>query len=175
LWIDPGRGYSITKATVVRKAGNKMYGEVLGGTDQYVITVSNVRLVNQDGVWVPIGGDIEYRTKVTGCYTSHQLAKIREMDITINPDHNALGSFDPNTVIREGAKVNVFDPGSKGVLQYIWRKGGKLVPDNGVFIPDAESASRQGKPFILDPATARLISAEGLDNERTHKSLSPAR
>jgi hypothetical protein len=125
LWMDPERGYCIAKATVARKAGDKSYGTALRGTDQVLVTVSNVKLVDQNGVWVPAGGDIESRIEETGKYKLHQLAKVTEMDITINPNHDALGSFDPNTVIRSGAMVNVF---TEVVTQYIWQEGGKLVP-----------------------------------------------
>jgi hypothetical protein len=135
LWMDPQRGYSIVKATVTRKAGDKMYGRVLGAGAQYLITVSNVESVNKDGVWVPTGGDSEFYSVLPGQRKSHQLARLREMDITINPDHDALGSFDPNAVIRDGVKVNVHNPGSNLVAQYIWQKGGKLVPYTSKPVP----------------------------------------
>jgi hypothetical protein len=129
LWMDPQRGYSIVRATITRKTGDRMYKRILGAGERYCITVSNVELASQDGVWVPTGGDIEYVIDIAGKYSSHQMTRLSKMGFAVNPDHDALRSFDPNTVIRDGAKVNVRIESSDRPMKYIWQEGGKLAPD----------------------------------------------
>lgn len=124
LWIDPKHGYNLAKAEVRRREGDLSQGRPLPkGT--LSSSLENVRFEKVDGVWVPMEWDI----KVTAYWLDDYLISKthdKRTAITLNPDHEALGSFVPND-IKNGARVFVM--GVRGI-KYTWQDG-QVVDEKG--------------------------------------------
>ena len=124
LWIDPKHGYNLAKAEVRKRKGDLSQGRPIPrGT--LSSSLENVRFEKVDGVWVPMEWDINQTTYWLDDYIigkSHN----KRTAITLNPDHEALGSFVPDD-IKNGAKGYIRQaPG----IYYIWQDG-KVVDENG--------------------------------------------
>ena len=137
LWIDPKHGYSLAKAEVRRREGDLSQDRPLPkGTLSFFL--ENVRFEKVDGVWVPMEWDI----KVTANWLNdHLISKTHDKRtaITLNPDHEALGSFVPND-IKNGAKVYIIQvPG----IHYTWQDG-QVVDEKGRKV-DLEKVKVQSK------------------------------
>jgi hypothetical protein len=130
VWIDPSHGYHIVKATAKRGPGNVVAPSnyTLKQTEKMSFSMENVRFTKVDDVWVPIESDLEYSRKYTG-YNSFDNNKVHQkvIDIILNPDHDALGSFVPDD-IQDGATVYI-----KGIprkIKHTWRDG-QVVDKDG--------------------------------------------
>ena len=129
IWIDPEHGYNIAQAIVQRNsvtAGDPSeYENPPVGTSQ--VSLKNVVFKNIDDVWLPVECDYTiYNKSNNGEYTlENHHHKITEF--SINPDHEALGSFDPNSFIKNGSRVQFTN--NQGVT-YLW-KDGKIVDSYG--------------------------------------------
>lgn len=128
LWIDPEHGYNITKAKIVRKAGNLVYNTIFPRGYRIYTSLENVRFEKIDGVWVPMEADIfERQNAPKGFLESKKHHKRTE--VILNPDHDALGSFVPDDV-RNGSLVHIV---GNDRIKYIWRDG-EVVDANGKVI-----------------------------------------
>jgi hypothetical protein len=124
LWIDPKHGYNLAKVLVRRRKGDLSQGRPIPrGT--LSSSLENVRFEKVDGVWVPMEWDIKLRAYWLDDYLISKTHDKRTA-ITLNPDHEALGSFVPDD-IKNGAKVYIQQvPG----VHYIWQDG-KVVDEKG--------------------------------------------
>jgi hypothetical protein len=122
LWIDPEHGFNIAKAEVRRQKGDLSYGRPIPeGT--FLSFLENVRFEQVDGVWVPMEWDAKIIANWPGNYLISETHDKRTA-ITLNPDHEALGSFVPRD-IKNGAKVYIKQVPS---IHYIWQDG-ELIPN----------------------------------------------
>ena len=137
LWIDPKHGYNLAKAEVRRREGDLSQGRPIPkGTLSFFL--ENVRFEKVDGVWVPMEWDIKVTAKWPDKYLISKTHDKRTA-ITLNPDHDALGSFVPDD-IKNGAKVYIQQvPG----VHYTWQDG-QVVDKDGRVIMDC----RPKKPFV---------------------------
>ncbi|MHC4154793.1 MAG: hypothetical protein ACYST6_07720 [Planctomycetota bacterium] len=132
LWIDPQHDYQIAKAVVKRGWQSAQRPEDYarppkGGVEGSSETVlKNVRFKKIDDFWVPVECDYTLSTRgVEGDYgTSRHHHEV--MEFIINPNHDALRSFEPD-FIREGALVRI--RGTEG--KYKWRNG-EVIDDKGL-------------------------------------------
>lgn len=132
LWIDPRHGYNIAKAMVHWSEDTPPYGKEHWRTKNTLNSLENVRFKEIDDLWVPVEADIVLnKTRHNGEWTKqswhHKLT-----EITLNPDHDALGSFVPND-IKNGAVVHLLRP--DGGLEpkeekHTWQDG-EVVDANG--------------------------------------------
>jgi hypothetical protein len=124
LWIDPKHGYNLAKVVVRKRKGDLSGGRPIPrGT--LSSSLENVRFEKVDGVWVPMEWDIKLRAYWLDDYLISKTHDKRTA-ITLNPDHEALGSFVPDD-IKNGAKVYIQQvPG----VHYIWQDG-KVVDEKG--------------------------------------------
>jgi hypothetical protein len=124
VWIDPEHGYNIAKIEVQKKRGDLIRYSWPVRTDMS-FSLRNVRFAKIDGVWVPMEADMQQdennRTRRTGTIKWHH----KRTQMTVNPDHNALGSF-VHGDIPDGTKVSI--AGSHG--KYIWQNGGPVAEVN---------------------------------------------
>jgi hypothetical protein len=128
LWLDPAHGYQAAKATQNIASGNMGAGGQripAGSTEQRFMEVT--RFEQKSDVWVPyeikISNDMNFATTRE---FSHATATYKCTEVILNPDHDALHSFDwrYDPELKEGAKFHF-----AGQLDnYIWQ-GGKLVTD----------------------------------------------
>lgn len=125
IWINPEKGYNYSKAAVVRNAGDFYMGQGHKVPPESVrrFVIENTEFKEVDGIWIPVKAKVEINDKLPdGAYINMKKNMVLT-SITINPDHNALGSF-LLTDIREGAMVFFANiPG-----KYIWQ-GGKPIAD----------------------------------------------
>ena len=122
VWIDPEHGYNIAKIEL-----QKRKGDLIGSSERVEIgmlfLLKNVRFEKTDDVWVPVEADMkQYQDDRISIIKWHH----KRTKMTLNPDHNALGSFVPDD-IPEGTKVSV--SGEYG-REYIWQNG-KVVSEDG--------------------------------------------
>jgi len=136
LWIDPKHGYNIAKAENIKQAGDLTfsYDYLLAGKDKISYFLENVRFEKIDDVWTPIEADMRNSRIIdTGEFyiASEMHVKITDIDIVLNPDHDALGSFLPDDV-KSGTIVIL-----RGVpgIKYTWQDG-QVVDKNGKVIMD---------------------------------------
>jgi len=122
VWIDPSRGHNIVK-TEVQKYENQWYmGRPLPKDNRISHYLKDIRLKKIQDVWIPVEG----HTNTTWLSPQGKILSEKHhviTDITLNPDHDALDSFETN-FIENGALVALLDV--KGIT-YTWQDG-KLVP-----------------------------------------------
>ena len=123
LWIDPEHGYSIAKADI-RVGPNEFFcGTRLKDNESSSLSVRNVRFENIDGVWVPMEADSYMTYNMPDGRSLRPTIQHKVTQITLDPDHEALGSFVPD--IENGTVVRDLDNG----MRYTWQEGMKFVVD----------------------------------------------
>jgi len=94
VWIDHEHGYNIAKIELQKRKGELIHsGERV--KIGMLFLLENVRFEKIDGVWVPVEADMKQ-------YQDDQIRIIKwhhkRTKMTLNPDHNALGSFVPDNI-----------------------------------------------------------------------------
>ncbi len=113
VWIDPQRGCNIVQIEVQREEGrvpddpNLIRGKAL-------FSLRNVRLQKIDDTWVPMEADMEQLDGQRGVKWHH-----RRIELILNPDHDALGSFVPDDIPDATKAIMVSQP----TADYVWHKG----------------------------------------------------
>ncbi len=135
VWLDPAHGHNAAK--VVRKAvgGQHEFGWDMAAADRASGKVEVIRFAQVGGVWVPM--EVDQETS----YTSGQLfrrdhTRYKRTKITLNPDHDKLGSFD-NPLLKnpandpelkkDGTRVHILGPIT---FKGSWQKG-RVVDESG--------------------------------------------
>lgn len=123
VWIDPKHGYQVAQAEIRLGPGDYFQVRPLGDNESRFLSIRNVRYDNIDGIWIPMGADIHEKGITAEPNASFAIDSHHKItQITLNPDHEALGSFVP--VIANGTPVIDRDFG----IKYTWQDG-KLIPD----------------------------------------------
>ena len=86
----------------------------------------NVRFEKIDGMWVPMEADYGFDRRLVKGDFEKEDHHIKRTEFILNPDHEALGSFETD-FIRYGASIHLI--GTPGIL-YIWQDG-KVVDKDG--------------------------------------------
>jgi len=129
LWIDPEHGYNLAKAKCLITKGNSLYETTAKKGERYYTSLDNVKFEQVDGTWVPFGAEIVYDWKVPGKYKYRETIQFKAKEYQLNPDHDALRSFDSDD-IQNGAKVTIIDETGVSDITYYWQYG-KVVDKNG--------------------------------------------
>ncbi|MBW8039282.1 MAG: hypothetical protein FVQ85_04715 [Planctomycetes bacterium] len=129
IWIDPEHDYHIAKARVNRKWGSASRPEKRrmkppDGTSQNVM--ENVLFKKVNNIWLPVECDYTLNVELVGGAYSRAHYHHKVTEYVVNPDHDALGSFEPD-FIRDGAVVKLI--GVRGI-SYTWQDG-KVVDKKG--------------------------------------------
>jgi hypothetical protein len=120
LWIDPAHGHHVAKMDQTRQ----------GKPALKMLKVWNVKFQLVSGVWVPMENDFQYFN--IGGRASEEQQHFKVVQLTVNPDHEALKSFVPTPV--EGARVWIRGAtGIDGKQEFTWQRG-KVVDDKGSVI-----------------------------------------
>ena len=125
VWLDPTHGYNISKAEVVRRKGDLVYGHkepMPHGEIRF--SLPKVSFKKIDEVWIPM--EATYEISWLSDEEGKMVTKVHNTrtEVVLNPDHEALGSFKPDD-IKNG--THVFLVGAPGA-RYSWQDG-KLIPD----------------------------------------------
>jgi hypothetical protein len=124
LWLDPEHGYNIAKAV-----GNYEHIHMRNLWETF-FTLKNVRFRKVDDMWVPMEGDWELKTNMHKGHHSWEKRHHRIIEIILNPNHDALGSFVPDDIVN-GSKVYIVSHNDSrdGSIEYTWQDG-ELVDEN---------------------------------------------
>ncbi len=119
LWIDPGHGYNLARAEVVKSQGDRDGDTVLPKNTSIQSSVVNARFLCFDQTWVPAESRSAFAARSPESWflakTSHKIT-----EFTVNPDHPKLGSF-RLMPIRNGAQVVI--SGAPKTPAGRWRDG----------------------------------------------------
>jgi len=123
VWFDPQHGYQIARAEIRLGPNDRYRNRPLKDNEDDSLSVRNIRFENIDGVWIAMEAD-KYATSIRqGSSRVRSTGHHKITQITLNPDHEALGSFIP--VVENGTEVYDIDAG----VSYTWRDGMKFVVD----------------------------------------------
>ncbi len=132
LWIDPAHGYNIARAEYKSKPGSPLFNGTI--TNQSVTScLENVHFKEIDGKWVPVEMDFSQNIQYGPDSYSNEKYHHKVNEIVLNPDHDALGSFDnplenPNNdpELKNGTMVRI--PGVR--TKFTWQDR-KIVDSSG--------------------------------------------
>jgi hypothetical protein len=143
VWLDPEHGCQPAKAIRKATGGQEDNGRVIPGGDSEVVSVDHVRFEQIDGVWVPVEADQnnEYTSGNSQLF-SQEKVHTKRTKITLNPDHDKLGSFvDPlenpaqDPELENGTRVFLWPVGT---VRYKWLNG-RVVPDvDGIVLDELD-------------------------------------
>jgi hypothetical protein len=135
VWLDPAHGYHAAKVTRKAVRGQKEQEDVIPRGDRSTGSVVTTRFEQVGGVWVPVEAEDEI-AYTSGKFFRSQRDHFKRTIITLNPDHDKLGSFDNplehpanDPELKNGTRVNIIGPGSVKV-KGTWQDG-KVVDESG--------------------------------------------
>jgi len=128
VWLDPAHGWHTARIEAKGRQGDIYWGKPLPPGQVVSSRMENVRFEQVDGLWVAMEMDF----RVNDYYGSGSFSRFNRhykmTDVVLNPDHEALGSFDNplenprnDPELKNGASVR------KDGSRYVWQDG-KLVP-----------------------------------------------
>lgn len=140
VWLDPQHGGHAARVTLRATGGQKVYESTLPQGESQTVSVDNVRFEQVGGVWVPMEGT-EHQAYVQADpeFFSREQVHFKRTRITLNPDHEASGSFvnplenpaqDPE--LKDGTSVVISSPPNPSV-KAVWQDG-KIVDGLGKVI-----------------------------------------
>jgi len=142
VWLDPQHGYSLAKAHVYRGPEHLRFGRPRGSyetaDDVSTFALSNVRVENIEGVWIPMEIDCKLATtyQAENRTTTHDL-HYAVAKITLHPDHVKARSFVLD--IENGTRVRLEEPTG---VRHVW-KDGRVVESGQTCNVETGSASER--------------------------------
>jgi hypothetical protein len=195
LWIDPAHGYHPAKAETRLAPGDLVFGNNrLPKGDGRTTRLQNVRFRKVDDIWVPIEADAYMDRHFGGRNHTTQTWHYKRTEVVVNPDHEALGSFDNplenprnDPELKNGADVCIRHmPGDHP--QYVWQDG-RVVDKTGKVIMDSQpkqksdSKESQSETLGKKPPSAwdlrrkeqqrKLQATAGADKQRAPDQAKP--
>ena len=147
VWLDPAHGYNAAKVTRKAAGGQKEQERVMPKGDRSTGSVVITRFEQVGDVWVPVEAEDEI-AYTSGKFFRSQRDHFKRTKITLNPDHDKLGSFDNplenptnDPELKSGTRVHITDPGFK--VKCSWQDG-KIVDESGkvVDIPQLRATAK---------------------------------
>ena len=141
VWIDPEKGHNVRKFVISRKPGDKNGYLTLKKGQKYNYHFEVQRFKKVEDAWITE----QYSCRMARYFNPKDVHSGKTdgklIEVTLNPDHEALGSFLPNDV-QNGAVVSII--GVKRKSSYRWRDG-QVVDKSGqvVFDPKSKKAERR--------------------------------
>jgi hypothetical protein len=134
VWIDPERGHNLWKLVISARPGDK-YGYLTlekGQKYDYLFEVQRFKQV--ENAWIPEQFSCRWARYFSPKDVHKGKTDGKLIEVTLNPDHDALGSFSLDDVLN-GAVVYII--GVKGKT-FTWRDG-KVVDKSGQVVFDSIS------------------------------------
>lgn len=124
VWLDPDRGYNVARIEIHRAPGNHDGRRVLKQGQEITYSWECTAFKQVGEAWIPAETKVSSREHYgpEDYYVGESQLKIA--DVTLDPDHDALGSFQPDD-IENGARVYLV--GMYGI-HYSWQDG-ELIPN----------------------------------------------
>ncbi len=147
LWIDPAHGYQAARVTLNVSPGNVRLGQVVPGGMSIRRAFAVTRFDQKGGVWVPMEIKLVEQMQLSAREFSHSSATMKCTEAVLNPEHDALHSFDwmHDPELKDGTVIHEIGPGGIEKARFVWR-GGKPVPDT-TWHPRGRGASATKSPL----------------------------
>jgi hypothetical protein len=147
LWIDPAHGYQAARVTLSVAAGNVRLGQVVPGGMSVRRSLAVTRFEQKGGVWVPMEIKLAEQMQLSAREFSHSYVTLKCTEIMLNPDHDALHSFDwtRDPELKDGTVIHEIGPSGVEKARFVWR-GGEPVPDT-TWHPRGRGASTTKSPL----------------------------
>ncbi len=149
LWIDPAHGYQAAKVTLRVTAGNNRHGQRVPPGMSHQRSLEVTRFEQKGNVWVPMEMKSSDQLELGRGEYSRSAGTYKCTEVILNPDHDALHSFDwtYDPELKEGTLIHEVGEGGIERARYVWR-GGQMVPDTswhprGRGAPASKSPPRQ--------------------------------
>ena len=131
VWIDPEHGYHLAKAEARGTRGNLYFGKPLTGGQVISNRIEVLRFEEIDGIWVPMEVSLNMENHYGPDSYSMKKEHYKRTEVVVNPDHDALGSFDDpiknpenDPLLKNGTMVK-----RVGVpIRFTWQDG-ELIPN----------------------------------------------
>lgn len=141
VWIDPERGHNVRKFVISRKPGDKNGYLTLKKGQKYDYHFEVQHFKKVENAWITE----QYSARMARYFNPKDVHRGKSdgklIEVTLNPDHDALGSFSPNDV-QNGAVVSII--GVKRKSSYRWRDG-QVVDKSGQVVFDSNSKKTSGR------------------------------
>jgi len=171
VWIDPAHSYNIAKAEVRKGPGDVLANNyVLPENDNIFVFLKNTRFKKIGDLWVPIEADVGMTRNLPSGKSDIQTSHYKITEITLNPDHDKLGSFVPDD-IPNGARVRIFKGNSLDAIpiRYTWQDG-QVVDEKGRVIIDCRP-DELNRPAEPKPKSSSPNSGSPLDLLRKYQTI----
>ncbi|MGB2809238.1 MAG: hypothetical protein WBC22_15960 [Sedimentisphaerales bacterium] len=135
VWIDPERGHNVRKLVIIRRPGDKNGSLTLKKGQKYDYHFEVQHFKKVENAWIPE----QYSSRMAQYFNPKDVHRGKGggklIEVKLNPDHEALGSFSPDDV-QNGAVVSII--GVKRKSSYRWRDG-QVVDKSGQLVFDSNS------------------------------------
>lgn len=159
IWFDADHDWQIARAYMQKKSGELLNGTAMPSDTLLYYALQDIRFQRVDGVWVPM----EAEERIVHHYGKGQKdetrQKIHRTEVVLNPDHNALGSFEP-TEVNDGTKIpfylnasgfhHIADP------EFVWDRNNRFHVDARGRLP------RSAETKIPYPIAKRVRNLDAL-------------
>lgn len=131
VWLDPDHGFHPAKILREAKGGHYTHDRKMIKGETAFTYLKNVRFEKIDEIWIPVEADAGCDRRTPQGYFVKDDYHYKRTQITLNPDHDTLGSFaDPikenpanDPKLKNGTRIRLY----KNPKEFIWQDG-KLVP-----------------------------------------------
>jgi len=127
IWLDPEKDYNIVKAISEKGKGDLFYNSPPLKEGEYSYSIHSVQYKKIGDTWLPQKTEMQTKKKGWGGNYFESVVKCNFTQITLNPDHDSLGSFVPDDIMN-GATVYI--EGIPYKIKYTWQDG-KVVDEDG--------------------------------------------
>ena len=145
VWIDPEKGHNVRKLVISRMPGDKNGYLTLKKGQKYDYRFEAQRFKKVENAWIPE----QYSSRMAQYFDPKNVHSGKSdgklLEVTLNPDHEALGSFSPLDV-SNGASVYIMDIDRR---THTWQNG-KVLNEDGTVIMDC-TPGRKTDPQNVTP------------------------
>ena len=128
IWLDPEKDYNIVKAISNKRNGDLFYDSPLLEKGEYsYFRLKYVQYKKIGDTWLPQKAEWQIKRRGLGGKYFESVTKCNFTKITLNPDHDSLGSFVPDDILN-GARVYI--TGIPRKIKYTWQNG-QVVDKDG--------------------------------------------
>lgn len=139
-WIDPERGHNVRKLVIRRRPGDKNGHLTLKKGQKYDYRFEVHRFKKVENAWIPEQFSCRMAQNFSPKDVHSGKTDGKLIEVTLNPNHDALGSFSPDDV-QNGAVVYI-----TGIKRKTFRwQDGKVVDKTGQVVFDSKSKKVRGR------------------------------
>ncbi len=172
VWLDPEHGYNVVKIMREVVGGQRDGSRTMPAGNSQTARVYHVRFKQFDGVWVPMEGEQAMTYNYADSrFFSKQRVHFKRTQITLDPDHDALGSFDiplhnpkQDPELKNGKSVHIHTGHSN--IKAVWQDG-RVVDASGKLIDINQCKSAKETSLVNKPLPPLIDSGAALSGVRS--------